>query len=378
MGVLRLLLALTVVLGHNQLASLWFGPGVYMAVKAFFIVSGFYMSLILSGKYESIGGFYASRALRLYPLYLAVLALTWFAAVAGGSSVGIMISVSIWSLVHGAIASLLAFANLTMIGMDLTVLGCFQDGSVYAYDLGCRPGGYLLNNWMLVPQAWSLSVELMFYAIAPFVVRLRARPFVALLIAGLLLRLAIDLSSLNVNTWHRSFGPFEMPYFFLGVAAHRIYQAGYLRHPTFGIALLLATPFYYTLEQAAGVDWSTENPVWWAYFGLITLALPSLFALTKSATWDREIGELSYPIYIVHLLVMGLIDVYLGRPLFDNLGRWGWLALNVTAVIGAGWLGWRLIGVPIDALRARLAGAPRRHISAPVKAMRAVVATPNS
>jgi len=45
------------------------------AVEAFFIVSGFYMSLILTQKYGDKGLwlFYSNRLLRLYPLYLSML-----------------------------------------------------------------------------------------------------------------------------------------------------------------------------------------------------------------------------------------------------------------------------------------------------------------
>ena len=47
------------------------------AVKAFFIISGFYMTLVLSSKYErkrhSLWLFYSNRVLRIYPMYYATL-----------------------------------------------------------------------------------------------------------------------------------------------------------------------------------------------------------------------------------------------------------------------------------------------------------------
>jgi len=355
MGLLRVLLALTVVVGHNQWANQRFGPGVYIAVKAFFIISGFYMALILSERYQSIGRFYINRALRLYPIYLIVLALSVVAATASGGAVGPFIDLNRWSwpALDDSLASLLALANVTMIGIDVTVLGCLTQQGIIPFDGGCG-AGYILNNFILVPQAWSLSVELLFYAIAPLIVRLSNRRFVAILVMGLGLRLAIDLSAWNVNTWHRSFGPFEMPYFLLGVAAYRLHQAGWLRQQALAFGLLLVTPFYFAIESAAGVDIAAENWVWWAYFGLLTLALPSLFSWFKDLRWDREIGELSYPIYISHLLVFGLLDTHLAKA-FPILGHWGWLALSVSTVVLASWALVRLVGVPVDKLRQQIA-----------------------
>ncbi|EPR37113.1 hypothetical protein dsx2_1056 [Desulfovibrio sp. X2] len=70
MGVLRLFLALSVVAGHAQ--STVFGyrgiPATY-AVNCFFIISGFYMSMILNGKYRDV-----SPVLFYKALYVKVVA----------------------------------------------------------------------------------------------------------------------------------------------------------------------------------------------------------------------------------------------------------------------------------------------------------------
>ena len=87
MGILRFLLAACVVAGHSTpimgLPLLEAG----MAVKAFFMISGFYMTLILSGKYrvrnaEGYWLFISNRFLRIYPSYLVVLgvSLVFYAA----------------------------------------------------------------------------------------------------------------------------------------------------------------------------------------------------------------------------------------------------------------------------------------------------------
>jgi len=79
MGILRVLLALFVLIAHvNAPAWLKVASGA-QAVQLFYINSGFYMTLVLSGKYRGAGGrmrFWLSRFFRLWLAYAAVLVLT--------------------------------------------------------------------------------------------------------------------------------------------------------------------------------------------------------------------------------------------------------------------------------------------------------------
>src|ERR1700751_2909819 len=77
MGALRLILALSVVASHADVPSilrLWGGPS---AVQIFFVISGFYMQLILRKEYRGDAvGFWMSRGARIYPAYAIVAAIT--------------------------------------------------------------------------------------------------------------------------------------------------------------------------------------------------------------------------------------------------------------------------------------------------------------
>src|SRR5262245_48480055 len=75
MGMVRVALAMAVVLWHLPLPSYKFLSG-GLAVQAFFIISGFYMALVLNGKYKDVGLFYSNRLLRLFPTYFVMVALT--------------------------------------------------------------------------------------------------------------------------------------------------------------------------------------------------------------------------------------------------------------------------------------------------------------
>ena len=77
MGLLRICLALAVVSTHTHQRLFPFDMiTAYFAVKTFFVISGFYMALILNEKYltkaNSYKLFITNRILRLYPLYLTV------------------------------------------------------------------------------------------------------------------------------------------------------------------------------------------------------------------------------------------------------------------------------------------------------------------
>ena len=78
MGAIRILLAIIVLLNHSGFLLNVFDAG--LAVETFFIVSGFYMALILNEKYigknNSYKLFISNRFLKLYPIYWVVLVLS--------------------------------------------------------------------------------------------------------------------------------------------------------------------------------------------------------------------------------------------------------------------------------------------------------------
>ncbi len=72
MGILRILLAISVVLAHSSSIFGFSLVGGQIAVQAFYIISGFYMALILNEKYiganNSYKLFISNRFLRLYQI----------------------------------------------------------------------------------------------------------------------------------------------------------------------------------------------------------------------------------------------------------------------------------------------------------------------
>lgn len=308
MGTVRLLLALCVLDFHsvadgNQ--SLWwtYVPNGVVAVQSFYVISGFYMSLVLTGRYanEPVWVFYRARLLRLLPAYwIVATAALAYAIVARWPIVAEFLSVSHDRPLLGA---WVVFSNLTMIGQDWNWF--FQS-----------PYG-VLGRYNVVHVAWTLGVELTFYAMVPALVLLRSRWIVALLTASIAARVVGTRYGLVGEPWDYRFFPFELAWFLLGMMAHRIYVIGSKLDSDamrrVGIAaflLLLLSICWYPLYF---------NPITGRMFPgsgtalpyATALALPFVFALTKNSKLDSFIGEFSYPIYLVHAVVL-LVLIWLG------------------------------------------------------------------
>lgn len=122
MGLTRLLLALAVVVGHaGGLVGLQDESGrtvVFVtgrvAVQSFYLISGFYMALILDRVYSgprSTYTFWVSRYMRLAPLYLLISVMT----LALATKLDSYSDYSAWVL---AVAG---FSNILLIGQDVFV-----------------------------------------------------------------------------------------------------------------------------------------------------------------------------------------------------------------------------------------------------------------
>lgn len=72
MGLIRLLLAISVIQAHTSSFLGYSIANGLVAVQVFYIFSGFYMFMILTEKYTSIKSFYKSRFLRIFPTYLII------------------------------------------------------------------------------------------------------------------------------------------------------------------------------------------------------------------------------------------------------------------------------------------------------------------
>jgi peptidoglycan/LPS O-acetylase OafA/YrhL len=352
MGALRFLLAIAVIFAH---AGLFMGFGLVGgdgAVETFFIISGFYIALILNEKYikanDSYQLFITNRFLRLFPLYWTVLILTVFCAflIPGFNKTANLGGLGQWRFYRHLLGSgnivFLVFTNLVIFFQDaLLYMGWnVKTGSIFftAKFWTTTPPLY---NFLLVPQAWSLSIELMFYLVAPFLLKRRFILMLVVLLVSWGLKIYFYHRGLNFDPWSYRFLPFELMFFLLGAFAYFFYNR--FVHPrswpklfnlTIYIGLIMITVFFSFFHFPFKLT---------AYYAIIVITLPFLFHYTKNFKIDRLLGELSYPLYICHILVLNIIrsmGITRGQNILTVLGS---VVLSVLLI--------KLIGNRVEKLR---------------------------
>jgi len=66
------------------------------------------------------------------------------------------------------------------------------------------------------------------------------------------------------------------------------------------------------------------------FYLLVAVALPSLFLVSQRIRLDRWLGELSYPIYLLHMAVLSLAWVVV--PLFGPFENRAWVVVGIATV----------------------------------------------
>lgn len=349
MGLLRLLLALSVVNAHAPFSSLPLFLRGDIAVIIFYMISGFYMSLILNDAYATRPGalkrFYLNRALRIYPTYYAALAASfvYYTFVAHGETVftaDLGLSLGRW-------LTLIA-VNITVIGLDVTrMLGAAGYDATFVY------GGYY------IPFAWSIGIELTFYLFAPFLTRLGPTATALWIGVGVGGRLVMAALGADEIVWRYLFSPSVMVFFLIGHAArlgyHRLRSFPYLNEGG-GVAIMAVALIFVGTPLGGGGLYGGDIDHWknWLFYFAMAATLPFLFALTRTSKLDNAVGQLSYPLYLGHLLV---IVVAGDRGWFTGESGNLWVA---AVALAYAWLLHGAVEYPLASLRDRIAGRDKR------------------
>jgi peptidoglycan/LPS O-acetylase OafA/YrhL len=345
MGLVRLALALAVLLSHLPSATVHFiGGGV--AVQGFFIVSGFYMALVLRSKYTRAGLFYSNRLLRLFPAYFVMVAVAAVSVFALRASATATPELFATAYQNPATALLLAFQNVTTLGQEaLYWFKLDSNGNLFFDAHGQAETDQVPVAWraLLVPQAWSLSMELVFYAVAPFLARLKWTTLAWLAVASIALRFAGHLLNVDDGLWQGRFFPTALFLFLFGMLAQRALPIVTRLPKALGwiVTALLLTLI--AAEPQLGLDDESGR---WVIYSAIALATPFVFNAFKDFSFDRWIGDLSYPIYLTHLVIVGLVLTF--QPALP-----GWVSTGATlaATLAASIVLLVLIDQPIDRWR---------------------------
>jgi peptidoglycan/LPS O-acetylase OafA/YrhL len=305
MGLLRTLFALAVVIVHSP----WHGNGGYVlmggrnAVQLFYMISGFLIAYILNNSpaYRNDGTFYLNRALRIYPIYYVVAAMA-----AVGSLLAHAGSVQAILQMPAVAKAALVAVNAVLFGQDWVMFMAIHGGH-FGFTTNFENSDVPVFAGLLVPQAWTLGLELTFYLIAPFVVRSRTR-IVVLLALSLLARLAFYLWRPDLaasDPWTHRFFPFELSLFLLGALSQQVLLPVWQNHPRKKAFANYGTIGFFLLSSLIFLVPANEFVKSLVLFLTFFFCLPLAFIFQNHHPWDSEVGDLSYPIYIGHWLAKG-------------------------------------------------------------------------
>lgn len=344
MGTIRLLLALSVIGAHCQTHPLLQLVGGEVAVQIFFVISGFYIALII-GSYKTKKNFWMSRWLRLYPLYLIFCIVSLFL-----DHDGLTAFLSDLSKLPRSAAWFLSFTNITMLFQDIAMFLGIKEHTlsfVKHYNESYPPLWQLLLN----PYAWSLGSEISFYLIAPYLLKRSVKTISTVILISVLVRLGIAALSLPLDPWTNRFFPAELSTFLCGSLAYKLYNG---TKEKFQNQLKLYFIYIVFLIFLFSFKFLPAEYQLKRILIIITFScfIGHIFHLTKDSKIDRFIGMLSYPVYLSQSYV-----IYHLLPEFHFSGADG--KLTTTLVIYASVTLFAIllcifIEKPIDLLRSRL------------------------
>jgi peptidoglycan/LPS O-acetylase OafA/YrhL len=325
-GCLRLLLALAVVVGH-VVGPFWIGA---YAVFGFYGLSGYLMTMVLHSQYgyspAGVARYASNRFLRIYPPY-------WFAACLGVVVVHQAAACAVALVPNFMIpaSSVEALKNLLLIGLDPA------------------------EPQLLVPPAWALSVELIFYLLMGLGLSRNRRVAAAWLGISVLVHAAILVHGhlwwgMRYYRWYSASLPFS-----LGANLFLWRE----RIPKFSPSVFSALVAGALLNAAiAGYrePFGVHMYVNLAFSMAIIASLSRVRAAKHLARLDKSAGDLSYTVYLLHFAVAALMAKATG------LHGWSLLAVTLGPLLVLGKICNLLIEEPIERLRRRLrprrAGAP--------------------
>lgn len=301
-------------------------PWLQLGVDLFFVISGFVMVLVTRNRFQQpkeLGRFLFHRIARIYPNYWFYFLLTLLVLLAQPHLVNSS---------HGSSNIWLSFLLIPN------------------------------EQVQLVMVAWSLIFELWFYLVFSAFLFFREK-----LLPVLLTCWAAVLITFNILFDLETFSPVTKivlhPYaleFILGSAAGLIFFSRHAsRIPIIPICALasfaaIALPWFFS-PQVSGTPGVVRMLLCGGSFSLLLLALT---LLENRQDWTpppvlSAIGDMSYTVYLSHILVLGVIGKiwqWCGPVWGDRTDNALFLLLMLSAALCYGWLAYRLVEKPLITL----------------------------
>ena len=238
--------------------------------------------------------FYLNRILRLYPIYLIVCLLVLLTSILRRGFAENLFGYSPLVLLIST------FSNLTLIGTDWLMFFDTSNGGIQLTSSVVT--GDRMRDLLWIAPAWSLGIEITFYAMAPIICRWRSRFLIAAIIGLCTIRIFFNQSEFNFagSPFDARFFPFELPYFLVGILLYRCKRDAKLE-VTIPLKYLYSALFlFFLIFEPIRSSFDLSRTASMAVL-VIVAAVVVLFG--QSSEFDRKFGELSYPIYISHVFI---------------------------------------------------------------------------
>lgn len=288
MGVYRLFLAILVAIAHTGIRYYEYNPGV-VAVISFFILSGYVMSMLIEKYYmqpSAILTFYLDRAARLFPQFVFYM--------------------------------ILASLCIYVFKIDATSINQLTFAKWLLNFLILPQGFYMYwaNGALVIPQAWSLGLEMTFYIVIPWIlIYFSKRQIYALACISFLIFLAAYLGKINSDYFGYRLLLGTLFMFLVGWSFFKndseskkframvFLAAGVLLIITFFNKPLYKLP--YNKEVLLGL-----------MAGILAVSFLKNFRFSKL---DEFFGNLSYGVFLNHFIIIWMMRKFLGIKTFDTL-----------------------------------------------------------
>ncbi len=293
MGLLRCLLAVLVMASHAGWRLGDVNPGV-SAVVIFFMISGYVMTALLHVHYtrlSAMGAFLLDRCARLFPQFL------FYTLLAGCCVRSGLLPQPFWV----ADTSWLKFlGNFLML-----------------------PNGFYMflgmDRALVLPQSWTLGLELCFYAVFPLLIGGRRKLFAGAL--TVLVFIAAWSGHLATDVYGYRLLPGTLFIFLSGSAMYDLRKAGQpavLLH-AFLLAVWLGAGALYIAMRLHPYLAVPNNP---SVLVGILVGLPLVYGLSgrPETAFSRYAGDLSYGLYLNHFLGLWIVQAWLtGATVLDRV-----------------------------------------------------------
>ncbi len=204
------------------------------------------------------------------------------------------------------------------------------------YKLNFNPKQGDNGFYQLDAPLFSVSLEMYFYLMAPFILRSRNKVFIFTLI-GLIYQIFITYKGIDSLKFRYYLFPCTIAYFGTGASLYHIWFNGSKNLRKFLMLFIIVISMSYINSI---VDSKTLI--------LFILILPLIFYITKTNRIDRFIGELSYGAYIIHYPLIILLKDY-----FKAIGLNQFLGVTI-ATLSFSLILRLVVEIPLDRFRQKL------------------------